>query len=373
MNKKAASLLVGIIIGLILLLVVSTVYYTFFQKVSVSTKGAVVNSACKASLDLTAARIKGPFKTTLMEFGTQPKCEVYDVLITQKDINLVSGETGENDENAIKRIIAEIMTKGIVVTTLDNKGNPERKPVGGLFATVSRGQEQFFEDSAGRFCMPWATISFEEDVIKNTPEIRNFLNYLIKTPMNFKETPGKAESPITYHSYLNNKQESLEPTNIDIKGVQDIKDKDGKNIELLNRLDGSISGENGLANAGRLDFFKTSNKFGVFYVQDVSSNWALIGAAVGIGVGVILIPFTAGLSGVAVLGSTAVLIPAAVGSGIGGYALGEYAVEEGLGTGAGIAGYAISNYLKDKGYGYTVTLREYTRESVEGLGCDYLK
>src|SRR3989344_7105302 len=225
MNKKAASLLVGIIIGLILLLVVSTVYYTFFQKVSVSTKGAVVNSACKASLDLTAARIKGPFKTTLMEFGTQPKCEVYDVLITQKDINLVSGETGENDENAIKRIIAEIMTKGIVVTTLDNKGNPERKPVGGLFATVSRGQEQFFEDSAGRFCMPWATIIFDDDVKKKTPKVEDFNKYLYETPIETKKITSEANSLITYDNYLTNTQEILVPMDIPI---EDIKDKDGR-------------------------------------------------------------------------------------------------------------------------------------------------
>ena len=350
MNKKAASLLVGIIIGLILLLVVTTVYYTFFQKVSVSTKGAVINSACKASLDLTAARIKGPFKTTLMEFGTQPRCEIYDVVITQKDINLVSASTGENGQDAIKRIIAEIMTEGIVVTTQDNKGNLKRRDVGGLFATVSRGQKQFFEDSAGRFCMPWATISFDKDIKEKKIEVRNFLKYLYETPMEFEKKSEEANSLTSYAGYLSNVQGGLVPT--------DSKDEGGN---VINRQDGVISGEAGLKllEEKSIDYFKTfnddgsSSKFGLFYIQDVKSNWALIGTAIGIGVGVILIPFTAGLSGVAVLASTAVLIPAA--------------------TGAGIAGYAIGDYVEGKGYAYAVVPIEYTDDGVKALGCDYLK
>jgi len=329
MNKKAASLLVGIIIGLILLLVVSAVYYTFFQKVSVSTKGAVVNSACRASLDLTAARIKGPFKTTLMEFGTQPRCEIYDVVITQKDINLVSASTGENGQDAIKRIIAEIMTEGIVVTTLDNKKNLVRREVGGLFATVSRGQKQFFEDSAGRFCMPWATISFDEEVRKNTPKVYNFKDYIYKTPMEYDKTSEKANA-ITYHNYLTNTQETLR------EGEKQI-----------------ISGEDKIGLANREEFFETSSKRALFYIQDVSSNWAAIGAAIGIGVGVILIPFTAGLSGVAVLSSMVILLPAAIGS--------------------GIAGYAIGDYIEGEGYGYAVISIDYTGKGVEELSCDYLK
>ena len=348
MNKKAASLLVNIIIGLILLLVVTTVYYTFFQKVSVSTKGAVVDSACRASLDLTAARIKGPFKTTLMEFGQQPRCETYDVVITQKDIGLVSDSTGENDQDAIKRIIAEIMTKGIVVTTLDNKGNPERKPVGGLFATVSRGQEQLFEDSAGRFCMPWATISFDEGIKEKVPKVENFLKYLLETPIiEDKKTKEEAKIRTSYAGYLSNKEGTLV--------ITDSKDKGG---DVRNRQDGTIIGDVGidLLDKESIDHFETfnndgvSNKLSIFYIQDVKSNWVLIGSAIGLGASLILIPFTGGLS---LLASAAIFIPA--------------------GTAFGVAGYAIGDYIAREGYGHAVILIGYTGEDVKALSCDYLK
>ena len=140
MNKRGvSSAVLGIIVGLIFVLIAIAIYFPLTKEIKTGTEGDVVNLVCKTSLDLTAQRIKGPLGITLLETGAQPKCKTYDILITQKDVDLIKSSTKENDENSIKRIIAEIMTKGIRVTTLDDKGTKKRTDVGGMWATVSRG------------------------------------------------------------------------------------------------------------------------------------------------------------------------------------------------------------------------------------------
>ena len=351
MNRKSASYMtLGIIVGLILLLVVTGVYFLFFKDIGVVTEGAVVDSTCKASLDLTAARLEGPFRTTLAEIG-QPKCKTYDVLITQKDIDIISGQTGENDKNTIKRIIAQIMTTGIKVTTLDKNNKPKRVNVGGMWATVSGGQKRLFESEAGRFCLPWAVISFEDDVVKNIKTVDGLQDYLRSN--NVITSRGDKLST-SYLGYLSNVvgdlaapkdspgRKSLYPINFPADASKEYK-QPGTNEK--------IEVKKALEDARVKDSFKTSEDHALFYLQDVRDNWALIGAIAGLVAGVILVPFTVGVSGMTI--PTSVLAIAAVGTTIEGYTLG--------------------GVIEGDGYRAAYTLKTYNGEGIRELNCNILK
>ena len=315
MNKRGvSSAVLGIIVGLIFVLIAIAIYFPLTKEIKTGTEGDVVNLVCKTSLDLTAQRIKGPLGITLLETGAQPKCKTYDILITQKDVDLIKSSTKENDENSIKRIIAEIMTKGIRVTTLNDKGTKKRTDVGGMWATVSRGTKQLFEDEAGVFCLPWATIGFDDEVKKKVPNINRFNSYLLETPIE----KGK---PQTYFEYLSNSE--------------------GLTIQDKSQLN-NIQSQSALS---------TSNEYSLFFIQDVQTNWEAWGTVIGVTAGaLILAPFTFGGS----IAAAAVIIGTAA-------------------VGGGLVGYGAGGLVMGDGYTTSYHLIQYDKKSVKELGCNILK
>lgn len=208
MKKKSMSQVVWIVAALVILLFSTVVLfnvYTYFKYRGDSATDAAI---CKASLEANARRIEiagvrtAPF--------VEPKCNFYDVVITDKYVK------GKNKEDQVKKIIADLMTVGSEVQIRkDGKLSDKLVFVPGVWETTMRGEKKLFEEESAKYCLPWAKISFQGDI----PPINNFFAYLL-----FNKIPN---SDISYMGYLQNNPDILVEDG-EVEGIIDTIDPSGE-------------------------------------------------------------------------------------------------------------------------------------------------
>ncbi|QQG39137.1 MAG: hypothetical protein HYS32_01625 [Candidatus Woesearchaeota archaeon] len=314
--------------GLILALAIGGVliYYTVTDY-KAGVEGNIGAVICKESLDQTARRIEIPVIDSPI-IQSQPKCKTYDIYITEEDLENQGEIFGREwrSELGLKRIIANILSIGDPkLTVKDDKGNLiENFFVPGVWSTVSRGEKQFFENEDGKFCLPWATISFAPEVQEKYPKVPGFNKFLFETKMANSET----SYDLKYGFYLANSNENKKVTDYNLDIPQ---------------------------------FFDTSKTYGVFFIQDVEKANLLktIGVATGIAAGIIAVAFiTFGTAGI---GTAGIVLVAA-----------ELTKTTALAAGAGaIGGFTIGSQFG--GYSAIVTIEEFEPGQISKLDCDYLK